>query len=99
MTHVLHDDAGDVTITPAALQQIVVAAAESVDGARIRRPRRHLDVVVADAAARVELELALRYGRVIPDAAREVQDEVAAALRAMTGLDVTAVDVAVEELE
>jgi uncharacterized alkaline shock family protein YloU len=99
MSHVVHAEAGDVTITPGALQQIVVAAAEGVDGVRVRRPRRHLEIAVSGGSARVELELAIRHGRVIPDAAREVQEQVAGALGTMTGLEVDAVDVAVEELE
>jgi uncharacterized alkaline shock family protein YloU len=47
----------------------------------------------------VELELAVSYGHVLPELAREVQARVAAALTTMCGVDVTAVDVSVEELE
>ena len=93
------DDGGAVRITDAALTQIVVRAAESVQGIRVRRPRRHLDVAIDGASARVELELAVSYGRVLPDAARDVQERVAGALGSMCGLDVTSVDVSVEELD
>ena len=65
----------------------------------MRRPRRHLDVAIDGASARVELELAVSYGRVLPDAARDVQERVAGALGSMCGLDVTAVDISVEELD
>lgn len=91
--------AGSVRITDAALTQIVVRAAESVPGTRVRRPRRHLDVELGAARVRVELELAVAYGRVLPDVARNVQERVAEALHTMCGVEVTAVDVAVEELE
>jgi uncharacterized alkaline shock family protein YloU len=92
-------DGGAVRITDAALTQIVVRAAESVPGTRVLRPRRHLDISIEDSRARVELELAVSYGRVLPELAREVQERVAAALSTMCGVDVTAVDVSVEELE
>jgi len=92
-------DGGAVRITDAALTQIVVRAAESVQGTRVRRPRRHLDVAIEDGRARVELELAVTYGHVLPDVAHAVQQRVAAALSTMCGVDVTAVDISVEELE
>jgi uncharacterized alkaline shock family protein YloU len=92
-------DGGAVRITDAALTHIVVRAAESVPGTRVRRPRRHLDVSIEDNSARVELELAVSYGHVLPELARDVQARVAAALSTMCGVDVTAVDVSVEELE
>jgi len=87
-----------VRVTDAALTQIVVQAAQAVDGARVRRPRRHLDVALADGEARVSLELAVAYGRVLPEVARDVQQRVADALGTMCAVTVIAVDVSVEEL-
>jgi uncharacterized alkaline shock family protein YloU len=87
-----------VKVTDAAVTQIVVRAAEHVDGVRVRRRRRHLDVELADGRARVALGLTVGYGNVLPDVARDVQERVAAALGTMCGVTVTAVDVAVEEL-
>jgi uncharacterized alkaline shock family protein YloU len=97
--YVLREDGGSIDITAGALAQIVQRAAESVEGARVRRPRRGLDLRLEDGRARVELELAVRYGIVLPDLARDVQARVADALTAMVDLDVEAVDVSVEELE
>ena len=97
--YVLREDGGSIEVTPGALAQIVQRAAESVDGARVRRPRRGLDLRLDDGRARVELELAARYGAVLPDLARDVQERVADALTTMVELDVTAVDVSIEELE
>jgi len=97
--HELTGPGGTITISPAALTQVVVQAAESVDGARVRRPRRGLEIAIADGRARVDLELAAPYGAVLPALARDVQERVAAALGGMCGLDVEAVDVAIEELE
>lgn len=88
-----------VKVTDAAITQIVVKAAERVEGARVRRPRRHLDVDIAGGSARVELELTVAYGRVLPEVAHEVQTRVADALGTMCGVTVTAVNVSVEELD
>jgi uncharacterized alkaline shock family protein YloU len=88
-----------IKITDAALNRLVVDAAQAVDGVRVRRPRRHLAVELDGGQARVELALVIAYGRVLPDVARDVQQRVADALGTMCGVNVTAVDVSVEELE
>jgi uncharacterized alkaline shock family protein YloU len=90
---------GEVRIEGDALAGLVLAAAQRVDGARARRPRRGLDVTVADGAVQVELELAARYGSVLPELGRAVQQSVADALRTSTGLAVERVDVSIEELD
>jgi uncharacterized alkaline shock family protein YloU len=82
-----------VTITDAALAQIVVGAAEQVEGARVRKRRG-----VQPQDGRVTLWLAAPYGTILPELAREVQDRVATTLRQMCGLDVQ-VDVTIEELD
>jgi len=97
--HAIESESGTIEISPAALTQIVVNAAEAVDGARVRRPRRALAIEIEQARVRVGVELAARAGTVLPELARDVQERVAAALHRMCGLDVDAVDVSVEELE
>ena len=97
--HVLSRDGGSLTVSPAAMSQIVAAAAEADDGARVLKRRRGVDVSVRDGHAHAELELAVPYGAVVPDVARGVQSRVAEALAGMCGLEVDAVDVAIEELE
>ena len=96
---VIEGEGGSITISGAALAQVVQQAAESVEGARVRRPRRALELEVDGDAARVELDLVVRYGFVLTDLAREVQERVAAALATMGGLRVERVDVGVTELE
>ena len=96
---VLDDESGAVTITPAALTQVVLAAAEQVDGARVRRPRRGVEVTVEDDRATVALELALRYGIVVPQAAQDVQRHVATAIARFCAVDAVTVDVSIEELD
>jgi uncharacterized alkaline shock family protein YloU len=93
----LREPAGTISVTPSALQQIVVRAVESVDGARARRPRRGLEVAVTGERAHVQVELAARYGKVLPELARTTQRQVADALTRICGLDAS-VDVTVEEL-
>ena len=88
---------GTVSITSAALGRAVAAAAETVDGVRVRRPRRGLDVAISDGQVRVSLALVVTHGLVLPDTARGVQERVATALESTIGLPST-VDVAVEEL-
>ncbi len=82
-----------LTITDAALAQIVVGAAEQVDGVRVRRRRG-----VEPQDGRVTLSLAARYGTVLPEVARDVQARVAEALATMCDLRVS-VDVSIEELD
>jgi uncharacterized alkaline shock family protein YloU len=99
MSYVVEGAGGTITVTPSALAELVVRAAESVDGAEVRRGRRRLDIDVADGSAHVRLELSARYGLVLPELAREVQRRVADALASMCRVDVQAVDVSVEEVE
>jgi uncharacterized alkaline shock family protein YloU len=96
---VIEGERGTITVTAGTLASLVAGAAERVDGARIRRGRRRLDVEVADGHARVTLELVARYGVVLPDVARDVQEQVTDALTTMCGVIVDAVDVDVEEVE
>lgn len=97
--HVSKSAHGEIRIEADALAGLVVTAAELVDGARVRRPRRGLDVTVGNGSVRVELELAARYGAVLPELAAAVQASVTDALRSSTGLSVERVDVAIEELD
>ncbi|NUT55015.1 MAG: Asp23/Gls24 family envelope stress response protein [Thermoleophilia bacterium] len=97
--HVIPGPQGDVRIEGDALAGLVLSAAGLVDGARARRPRRGLDVDVSDGSVRVQLELAARYGTVLPELARRVQERVTEALRTSAGLAVERVDVTIEELD
>jgi uncharacterized alkaline shock family protein YloU len=96
--HVIPGAQGEVRIEGDALAALVIAATEQV-GARVRRPRRGLDISVADGTVRVELELAARYGAVLPELARAVQENVTEALSGSAGLTVERVDIAIEELD
>ncbi len=86
-----------VTVTSAALTQLIVRAAEQVDGVRVRLPLPRRRLELRDGG--VSLELCVEYGLALPEAAREVQRAVRDAVSAMMGIDVSAVDVAIVELE
>jgi uncharacterized alkaline shock family protein YloU len=96
---VLPEPEGTITVTPSALAGLVIRAAEAVDGVQVRRGRRRLDVDVALGEARVRLELSARYGLVLPEVARDVQERVAEALVTMCAVRIGSVDVSVEEVE
>jgi uncharacterized alkaline shock family protein YloU len=99
MSYVIPGDRGSVTVTPSALTQLVVQAAESISGVEVRRGRRRLEIEVGEGHARVRLELSTRYGLVLPRLARGVQERVADALATMCGVEVDAVDLSVEAVE
>jgi uncharacterized alkaline shock family protein YloU len=99
MSLVLPEPEGTITVTPPALAGLVVQAAEEVDGVQVRRGRRRLEIDVALGEARVRLELTARYGLVLPEVARDVQERVADALITMCALRIASVDVSVEEVE
>ena len=100
MSRVLvQDDSGSVRLSEAALTQIVRRAVSSVEGARLSKGRRRLGVELQDGRASAELQVAVAYGRVLPDVAGAVQESVADALARMCDVEVEAVHVTVEELD
>jgi uncharacterized alkaline shock family protein YloU len=100
MSFVLEEPAGTITLTAPALAGLVIRAAEAVDGVQVRRGRRRrLDIDVGPEEANVRLELTARYGLVLPDVAREVQERVAEVLATMCVVRIASVDVSVEEVE
>jgi uncharacterized alkaline shock family protein YloU len=99
MSLVLPEPEGTITVTPPALAGLVIQAAEAVDGVEVHRGRRRLDIDVTLGEARVRLELTARYGLVLPEVARSVQEQVADALVTMCAFRVGSIDVSVEEVE
>lgn len=89
---------GAIVLTGTALAAHAARAAGRVDGARVRRPRRSLDVALLDDGVHVDLHVAARAGSVLPVVGEAVQEAVSAALAATTGRRVT-VDVAIEALD
>ena len=75
---VLSGQAGTITVAAVALDRVVVQAAESVEGARVRRPKRSVDVAHRAGLASVSFELAIEQGVPVP----ELSDEERAAREA-----------------
>jgi uncharacterized alkaline shock family protein YloU len=96
---VFEEPGGTVTVTSPVLANLVCRAAEEVDGVRVRRGRRRLEIDVSGDRARVRLELAARYGVVLPEVALRVQESVSDALTSMCKVTIDAIDVSVEEVE
>ena len=86
-------------VSEAALNEVVRRVVESVDGVRLRKGRRRLGVEFEGGRARAELQLAVAYGRVLPEVCGLVQERVADALGRMFDVEVDSVDVTVEQLE
>jgi uncharacterized alkaline shock family protein YloU len=95
----VQESGGSVRVSEAALTEVVRRAVASVDGARLRKGRRRLGVELQGGRARAELQLAVAYGRVLPEVSAAVQERVADALARMFDVEVEAVDVTVEQLE
>ena len=89
---------GAVTVTAGALTELVERAARSVDGARVRRPKRTIEIRHGDGRAAVTLELGAQYGVPLAELARTVQERVAEALGQVSGLELERVDVSLEEV-
>ena len=89
---------GKVIVTAGALTELIARAARSVEGARVRRPKRSIEIRHGDGRASVELELGARYGVPLPELGRAVQERVAEALGQVSGLEVERVDVLLEEV-
>ena len=89
---------GRIELPSAALASLVVRAAESVPGVRVRRPRRGLEIAVDGDRAAVQVGVVGPLDGVLPDVGVRVQRSIADALRASVSLDAS-VSVVFEELE
>ena len=95
---VLRGPEGSITVAPAALTRLVVHAAQSVEGARVRRPRRSVEVAHADGRASVSFEVAVSCGAIVPELAQAVQERVARAVGIACGVEIERVDLSIEEI-
>ena len=89
---------GSITVTAAALAELVASAARSVDGVRVRRPRRAVEVGSRTAARRSRSSSARCTGSRCPSWRVAVQERVGDALARVSGLEVERVDVEIEEI-
>jgi uncharacterized alkaline shock family protein YloU len=88
---------GSITLTAAAVNDLVASAACGVEGVRLRK-RRAVEVRHADGRAAVSIELGATYGEPLPELARAVQERVGEALARVSGLELERVDVEIVEV-
>ena len=89
---------GSITVVPAALESLVLQAAQTVEGARVRRPKRSVEVTHDSGRVAISFELGVEGGVPVPELARAVQERVAEAVAVASGLEVESVDVSIEEI-
>jgi len=95
---VTENSLGRVVLTGSALAAHAVEAAESVEGVRVRRPRRGVGIDVGDDRVHVALRLVAVAGSALPTVGEAIQRAVSEAMGRTTGRRVT-VDVAIEGIE
>ncbi len=69
-----------------------------IDKSNPKNITRSVRIEVAEGYVAVGIIISVDYGKIISDVCIEVQDKIKAAIQTMTGLDVSRVDVTVEEL-
>jgi uncharacterized alkaline shock family protein YloU len=89
---------GSITVTAGALTRLVAHAAQAIDGARVRRPKRAVEVTWEAGRASVSLGLSARHGVPLPGLAHGVQERVADAVAGVSGIEVDRVEVEIDEV-
>lgn len=102
------DEMGNIHISEDVLAVIAAAAAQEVDGVSGlsnnlsgelvelvagKKPTRGVFVQVKDEVVTIQVAILVKYGHVIPDVGRAVQDAVSGAVENTTGLRVDCVNV------
>lgn len=87
-----------MSVTEGAVQSLIRASGDSVDGVFIGHSRIVGDVEVPEAPIAVDITASVAWGESLPAAAGAVRQAVSDALARHTELNVTAVDVTVEDL-
>ena len=103
------DELGNIHISEDVLAVIAAAAALGVEGVHGRAANLGSDLAellggkknlakgiriqVADQAVSVDISIVVKYGYLIPDVAKAVQDAVCSSMESMSSLTVTAVNV------
>ncbi len=94
----------DVLVTIARLTTLSVPGVTRMAPSRARKLLRRISaegvqIAVEDNAVQVDLYIAIEAGRSLRDTACAVQEQVARAIRDMVGMDVSAINIHVEEVD
>lgn len=107
----LTDELGRITFTEDVLREIVHHAISGIEGLGEIRERgggfvgifggrtKGIDVEMNDDGLRVRMNVTVSYGKPIHEVAREIQEQIKGELERMTGLDVTSVDIYVQNVQ
>lgn len=107
----LTDELGRISFTQDVLHEIVHHAIKDIEGLGEVRDRgggfvgifggrsKGIDVDMNDDGLRVRMNVTVSYGKPIHEVAREIQQEIKQELERMTGLDVTGVDIFVQNVK
>lgn len=102
------DEMGNIHISEEVLAVIAAAAAQEVDGVSSlaggltgdlaelvagKKLSRGIDIRVNEESVTIRVAILVKYGHVIPDVGRAVQDAVMSAVENTTGLNVESVNV------
>lgn len=102
------DEMGNIHISEEVLAVIAAAAAQEVEGVSSlagglsgdlaelvpgKKLNRGIDIKVHDESVAIRIAILVKYGHVIPDVGRAVQDAVMSAVENTTGLSVEFVNV------
>lgn len=96
-----------IRVSPDVIRLIAIMAALEVEGVTRSAPRfplgrdqkRGVSLRVHDSNMELEMHLAFRYGVDLLDTARAVQEAVKRAVENQVGVEVTSVDVVVEDVD
>lgn len=89
----------DIGITEGAVRGLIRGAERAVDGVVVGRCSFAGDVTVAGEAIRVRVEVSVPHGQPIHRLAAQLRSEITARLAAHTTINLTAVDIAVEDIQ
>ncbi|RKE64183.1 MULTISPECIES: Asp23/Gls24 family envelope stress response protein [Microbacterium] len=87
-----------MSVTEGAVQALIRASGDAIDGVFIGHSRIVGDVEVPEAPIAVDITASVAWGESLPAAAGAVRQAVSEALAQHTELNITAVDVTVEDL-
>lgn len=87
-----------MSVTEGAVQALIRASGDAIEGVYIGHSRIVGDVEVPDAPIEIDITASVAWGESLPAAAGAVRRAVSEALSQHTELNVTAVDVTVEDL-
>lgn len=102
-----NDDVGSVAISDDVIASIAGVAAAEVEGVASlgnvnvvdfigkKNAGKGVKIAISDDSVEISVSIAVKKGNIIPTVAKKVQENVAAAVESMTGIEISAVNVKV----